>query len=81
MEKHDFGLPAPEKGERPPSYSQDAVDITSHFAKLDLNSTSSKPTVDQCIAHLKLLEAFHQLREDVATSDGLRRISKGIIEA
>ncbi|KAL8865671.1 MAG: hypothetical protein Q9174_006762, partial [Haloplaca sp. 1 TL-2023] len=30
-----------------------------------------KPTVDQCIAHLKLLEAFHQLREDVATTDGL----------
>lgn len=72
MGKQDLGL---DKGERPPSYNQDAVDITSHFAKLDLNFPSSKPTVDQCIAHLKLLEAFHQLREDVATSDGLFNIS------
>lgn len=32
---------------------------------------SGKPTVDQCIAHLKLLECFHELRETVATTDGL----------
>ncbi|KAL8744796.1 MAG: hypothetical protein Q9184_007953 [Pyrenodesmia sp. 2 TL-2023] len=38
---------------------------------LDLHATTDKPTADQCLAHLKVLEAFHQLREDVATTDGL----------
>ena len=32
---------------------------------------SEKPTADQCIAHLKLLECFHELRETIATTDGL----------
>ena len=58
----------------PPSYTVDdenaVPDITAAFSALNLD-TSSKPTGDQCIAHLKLLEAFHQLREDVAYRDGL----------
>ena len=32
---------------------------------------NEKPTADQCIAHLKLLECFHELRETIATTDGL----------
>ena len=57
----------------PPSYashsgSQD-VDITAAFSNLDLN-TNRLPTGDLCLAHLKLLEAFHQLREDVSQADG-----------
>lgn len=75
MEKKDFPLSSSENDSPPPSYKQAVVDITSSFAKLDLKSTSTKPTVDQCIAHLKLLEAFHQLREDIATNDGLFNIS------
>ncbi len=75
MEKIDLTLSSSDKGSAPPSYNQAAVDITSGFAKLDLNSRPSKPSVDQCIAHLKLLEAFHKLREDIATSDGLFGIS------
>jgi hypothetical protein len=75
MEKNDLPLSSSDKGSAPPSYNQEAVDITLGFAKLDLNSRPSKPSVDQCIAHLKLLEAFHQLREDIATSDGLFNIS------
>ena len=45
--------------------------ITAAFSNLDLGPASSEPTEDRCIAHLKLLEAFHQLREDIATTDGL----------
>lgn len=58
----------------PPSYAardeNSIPDITAAFSNLDLRS-SRKPTADQCTAHLKLLEAFHQLREDVALNDGL----------
>ncbi|KAL8647478.1 MAG: hypothetical protein Q9226_006410 [Calogaya cf. arnoldii] len=38
---------------------------------MDFPTSSNIPTPDQCIAHLKLLEAFHGLREHVATTDGL----------
>ena len=67
-------LPTPPNESPPPSYTANennvVPDITAAFADLHLNP-SGKPTSDQCIAHLKLLEAFHQLREDVATQDGL----------
>ena len=46
-----------------------------------LDESSLKPTVDQCLAHLKLLEAFHQLREDVATTDGLFGIHNHFVDA
>ncbi|KAL8713175.1 MAG: hypothetical protein Q9220_002696 [cf. Caloplaca sp. 1 TL-2023] len=46
-------------------------DLTAAVSNLDLHTNSVKPTADQCLAHLKILEAFHQLREDVATTDGL----------
>ena len=48
--------------------------MTAAFSNLDLAETSTKPTPSQCLAHLKLLEAFHQLREEVATTDGLYSI-------
>ncbi len=67
------GLHTPPDDAPPPSYAvndENAVpDITAAFSNLDLKA-SGKPAVDQCIAHLKLLEAFHQLREDAATQDG-----------
>ena len=55
----------------PPSYSADSPDITAAFSNLNLGRKSTKPTRDQCIAHLKLLECFHELRETIATNDGL----------
>lgn len=68
------GLPTPLNDLPPPSYAvngdSNLPDIAAAFPNLNLQ-TSSKPTADQCVAHLKLLEAFHQLREDVALSDGL----------
>lgn len=74
MEKH--GLPTPSNDSPPPpAYTEgesksNVHDITAAFSSLKLNS-STKPTPDVCIAHLKLLEAFHQLREDTAIEDGL----------
>ena len=65
-------LPVPSKDHSPPpSYSADPPDITAAFSNLSLGRETAKPTRDQCIAHLKLLECFHQLRETVATNDGL----------
>ncbi|KAL8707038.1 MAG: hypothetical protein Q9225_007863 [Loekoesia sp. 1 TL-2023] len=56
----------------PPSYAADPPDITAGFSRLNLaQRQSAKPIRDQCIAHLKLLECFHELRETVATTDGL----------
>jgi hypothetical protein len=60
----------------PPSYSDvpsssQPPDIVAAFAQLDLDRKERKPTADHCIAHLKLLEAIHQLREDVGGTDGL----------
>ncbi|KAL8790019.1 MAG: hypothetical protein Q9195_006568 [Heterodermia aff. obscurata] len=49
-------------------------DITALFSNLDLRPSPdriSKPTPSECLVHLKLLTAFHRLREDIATTDGL----------
>lgn len=58
----------------PPSYTDNVaappLDITAAFSNLDL-STSNLPTPDLTLAHLKLLEAFYQLREDISQRDGL----------
>ena len=61
------------KNSPPPSYAEhdsSVSDTTAAFSNLNLDA-SHTPTADQCIAHLKLLEAFHQLREDIALKDGL----------
>ena len=83
-EKH--GLPTPpDDSPPPPAYSRDDAnlhvpDITAAFSNLNLKP-SAKPTPDLCIAHLKLLEAFHQLREDVAFEDGLFGINDSFADA
>ena len=61
------------KASPPPSYTENdsnVADATAAFSSLNLDA-SPTPTADQCIAHMKLLEAFHQLREDIALKDGL----------
>ena len=73
LEKKNHGLPTP-PDTSPPAYipddlNRDVPDITAAFSNLDL-TVSAKPTPDVCIAHLKLLEAFHQLREDISHEDG-----------
>lgn len=58
----------------------DVPDITAAFSNLNL-APSAKPTPDVCIAHLKLLEAFHQLRENVAFEDGRFGINDAYADA
>ena len=66
----------------PPAYPNTPTDITASFSNLSLGRTTGKePTADQCIAHLKLLECFHELRETVATTDGLYGIDDAIVSA
>ena len=55
-----------------PGYAEDSPpDITAAFSSLNLSGAPQLPSADQCIAHLKLLEAFSQLREDIGCRDGL----------
>ncbi|GFP57240.1 glycine-rich domain-containing protein 1 [Trichoderma asperellum] len=76
----------PVDGEAPPSYTPTApappngqtnppsnIDITASFAHLAISSNppTGIPSVDTCLAHLKLLHAIHSLKEDVGYTDGL----------
>lgn len=66
----------------PPAYTAvqpgqnptDAVDITAAFSSLNISPTPKDPTVDTCLAHLKLLYAVQSLKEDVGYTDGLWEI-------
>lgn len=73
--KSPMGPPPEKDPDAPPGYQAEAMgpppDLAASFAKLDLHREERKPTPDQCIAHLKLLEAIAQLREDVGSTDGL----------
>lgn len=55
-------------------------DLTAAFPTMDLETPSAIPTSGQCLDHLKLLEAFHVLREDVATTDGLYGIHDRFVD-
>jgi hypothetical protein len=65
----------------PPPYesSGSPPDISAAFSKLNLSSQDAVPTVDECIAHLKLLEAFAQLKEDITTRDSLYGIQDSFV--
>ncbi|KAI4221529.1 MAG: hypothetical protein L6R36_006846 [Xanthoria steineri] len=55
-------------------------DLTAVFPTMDLETPSAIPTSGQCLDHLKLLEAFHVLREDVTTTDGLYGIHDAFLD-
>ena len=69
--------------EAPPSYAPNdpnatdangpsPAELNAAFANLKLGDVAPEfPTADQCLAHLKLLNAFHALKEDVGYTDGL----------
>lgn len=69
---HELAAPAYEEESQ---HDQPALDITTAFNNLRLEDSSrtpgALPTPDQCIAHLKVLEAFHQLKENISYTDGL----------
>ncbi|KAF2839990.1 hypothetical protein M501DRAFT_951869 [Patellaria atrata CBS 101060] len=59
-----------DKRENPPGYDQlsDPIpDLTTRLRQLDFTKVNPTPSPDECVAHLKLLEAFYQLREDIST--------------
>jgi hypothetical protein len=77
-------LPAgpPPSKEAPPTYTAtDPLDASAGPSLDELSAAFSNltlpvdllgfPTADQCLAHLKLLNSFHTLREDVEYTDGL----------
>ncbi|KAI1374192.1 hypothetical protein F4677DRAFT_172911 [Hypoxylon crocopeplum] len=54
---------------QPPIQSID--ELNSAFSSLTLSSWTAGVTPDTCLAHLKLLAAFQNLKEDVGYTDGL----------
>ncbi|KAI1138140.1 hypothetical protein F5Y05DRAFT_418995 [Hypoxylon sp. FL0543] len=68
LPRYSEGNGQPPAGQ-PPTASAD--ELNSAFASLDLSSWTSEVTPDTCLAHLKLLHAFQNLKEDVGYMDGL----------
>lgn len=70
--------------EQPPSYAANEAspeELNSAFSKLHLaDAPANFPEPDHCLAHLKLLSAFHALKEDVGYTDGLFGLWNGICE-
>lgn len=78
-------LTEPEKSVSPPGvlppytrYQQH--DQTVAPSRLSLAVSSSTPTPDHCLAHLRLLEAFRRLREDVVNLDGLYGVHNRFVD-
>jgi hypothetical protein len=69
----------PASKEAPPSYAaEDPVneptpaELNSAFANLNLPDVPPEfPAPDHCLAHLKLINVFHALKEDIGYTDGL----------
>lgn len=72
----------PSQKDAPPTYAAvdpstgpepTATDLNAAFSNLKLEEAGSLdfPDADQCLAHLKLLSAIHNLKEDVGYSDGI----------
>ena len=56
----------------PPLDAPTAEALSAAFSSLRLSETPPDfPQTDTCLAHLKLLSAFHALKEDVGYTDGL----------
>lgn len=59
----------------PPAYTtvdeSATADLTAAFDQLSLSNAVSDPTVDTCLAHLKLLFAIQSMKEEVGYTDGL----------
>lgn len=65
-------MAAPKEFESPPEYSEQPLSQVLFIDPASRNSNRSRrPTVENCITHLKLLQAFHDLHASVTTSDEL----------
>lgn len=75
---------APQQQQRPPSYDAedrlDPPDFTAGFSNLSISDQVTEfPEVNECIAHLKLLECFYRLRQKIGSTDGLFGISNRLV--
>ncbi|KAI0456358.1 hypothetical protein F5B21DRAFT_159247 [Xylaria acuta] len=69
--------PAPPSYNAPPATSispEDVEQLNSAFQSLEVPLIAKQVTVDTCLAHLKLLFAFHNLKEAIGYTDGLWQI-------
>ena len=76
----------PATTERGPEHDPTAEPTTefspmlANLSAMSLATLTVPPTPDQCLAHLKLLEAFHRLRENIATTNGLYGIHNRFVK-
>lgn len=74
--------PANEAKDAPPAYTatepadgppgSSVEDLSAAFSSLNIPDVPpALPTPDHCLAHLKLLNSFHALKEDIGYTDGL----------
>lgn len=56
---------------QPPPPQVDEPDVAAAFANLKLSNETADPDADTCLAHLKLLFAIQNMKEEVGYTDGL----------
>ena len=85
--------PTYSQSEAPPTYAQvgatydeeDVIhppDLTARFSRLQLKERCGDdaiPELDECIAHLKVLESFYRLRQSIGSHDGLFGIQDRVV--
>ena len=85
QEEQKAPLERPATVSPPPPYSAattdgTALELTAAVGQLQLD-VGPKPSADLCLAHLKLLEAFYVLRDEISQKDGLFGIRDEIVSA
>ncbi|KAK0897427.1 hypothetical protein LTR02_010709 [Friedmanniomyces endolithicus] len=77
--------PSPPPSYAPPGYEEgnilDPPDITAGFSNLSLDQKNQDdfPSSEEVIAHLKLLECFYRLRQQIGSTDGLFGINNSVV--
>ncbi|KAK3110312.1 hypothetical protein LTR53_015512 [Teratosphaeriaceae sp. CCFEE 6253] len=83
--KSDSGSSTPPPSYAPPAYDADNAldppDMTAGFSKLNLGTKNkdSFPSTEEGIAHLKLLECFYRLKQQIGARDGLFGINDAVV--
>jgi len=84
-ERYRSENPSPPPSYAPPGYDEgnilDPPDITAGFSNLSLNQKNQDdfPSSEEVIAHLKLLECFYRLRQQIGSADGLFGINNSVV--
>ncbi|KAK4462347.1 glycine-rich domain-containing protein 1 [Cladorrhinum samala] len=68
---NDEALPPTYSAEHAGQPEMDSANLAAAFENLNLSSQPSNPTIETCLAHLKLLFAIQSMKEDVGYTDGL----------